>query len=399
MFCFDLSDDKACPKQLSPKPKSVPKQKKCSCGKQVRYCVIHGGSSMCSCLRRKHECKLHSPQKFCVCGKPKGYCIIHWGHKLCPHNRRKAFCKKCKGSQYCECGIQKMCCAKHGGSALCECGKQRRFCKKHKGSSLCPCGLTKRSCKLHGGIDICVCGIHKQYCIEHGGGALCPCKKIKTQCSIHGGSLLCVVCRYMTIQKTGSCCAGCSDINSRKSRFKEGRVAAFLTENVFPKYTRWNREDPGATFCGKYRVDFTWELGSGVESTPCRVVLLEVDEHAHASYPKACELGRIGNIVQGFGGIPVHLVRFNPDTFKLNGVIQRHVDEEYRFKLLTDVLQKAFSNLEFAENLLTVQYLFYNNNEGDEVNTLFFRTLEHYMTWMDKELETSHDMEQEKEMI
>jgi hypothetical protein len=43
------------------------------------------------------------------------------------------------------------------------------------------------------------------------------------------------------------------------------------------------------------------------------IVILEMDQFAHGAYDAKCELARQLQIVYGYGGLPVHMIRYNPD--------------------------------------------------------------------------------------
>jgi len=288
------------------------------------------------------------------------------------------------------------------------CGKRQDMCKEH-GPEWCkrprknyerarcppPCGKRKDSCKEHG-TDRCR-QPQKQ-------SAPCECKLAKEYCVKHGGSRLCVVCKYIIVSKRGTACAGCTMVASERARIKEKRVAAFLGENVVPVFTRWNKTIPNAGVCGRYFPDFVWEMtaigqakAEDVEAQQrtetakeCRAVVLEIDEHQHAyaSYPLACELSRMGNIVQSYGGLPVHMIRYNPDSFKVNSFAKKpRYPEEVRLATLATKLKEAFENPDFAENLFTLQYLFYDNEEGPEIlQTYKFKSMSDYVEWMDQKI-------------
>jgi hypothetical protein len=93
----------------------------------------------------------------------------------------------------------------------------------------------------------------------------------------------------------------------------------------------------------------------------------------------------------------VHFIRFNPDEFKFCGITQKNVAESYRLSRLGRMLRKAFANPDFADNLLTIQYHFYDNELGNNKRTLRFKTFEDYVEWMDNELkveEQNKDLQQ-----
>lgn len=127
---------------------------------------------------------------------------------------------------------------------------------------------------------------------------------------------------------------------------------------------------------GRFRPDFVWNLGF-------HIVILEVDENQHAGYDPRRELVRISRIVEGFDGIPVHLVRYNPDRCKINGKLYKTKPGE-RMELLKKTLVQAFDRPNL-ENRLTVQHLWYDQmgpvDHFDVTQT--FQTLEDYETWID----------------
>lgn len=64
--------------------------------------------------------------------------------------------------------------------------------------------------------------------------------------------------------------------------------------------------------CSKKRPDIYFEL-------PTHCVIVEVDEHQHKTYQDLCECARLNEIVNGIGGKPIVIIRFNPDNFKNQG--------------------------------------------------------------------------------
>ena len=188
-------------------------------------------------------------------------------------------------------------------------------------------------------------------------------------------------------------------VASKIARIKEKRVAAFLEENVIPIFTRWNKKIPDGEACGRYFPDFVWEMTATGQAKveerketakECRAVVLEIDEHQHAyaSYPFACELSRMGNIVQSYGGLPVHMIRYNPDSFKVNSFAKKPMySEKVRLATLATTLKEAFENPNFADNLFTLEYLFYDNEDGPEIlQTYKFKSMNDYVEWMDEKI-------------
>ena len=83
------------------------------------------------------------------------------------------------------------------------------------------------------------------------------------------------------------------------------------------------------------------------------------------------------------------MIRYNPDAFKLNSSAKRsNYTSEMRLSTLGTALKVEFEDKDFAENLFTLQYLFYDNSKGSETaKTYRFKTIEEYAVWMNKILE------------
>ena len=49
-------------------------------------------------------------------------------------------------------------------------------------------------------------------------------------------------------------------------------------------------------------------------------LIVEVDEFKHEGYDTTCELSRLNNLYEDLGHMPLVMVRFNPDAFKVGDV-------------------------------------------------------------------------------
>ena len=85
-----------------------------------------------------------------------------------------------------------------------------------------------------------------------------------------------------------------------------------------------------------------------------RVVIIEVDEHQHALYDKDKERERQEQLLETISG-KVHLIRYNPHGFSVDGVPQRASHNERHRALLAAVLEDISDT--------KVTYLFYDVNE------------------------------------
>ena len=194
------------------------------------------------------------------------------------------------------------------------------------------------------------------------------------------------------VKRKGDMCQTCAPVAHKKARTREARMAATLDEwartDSIPRYTRWNKQNPLAdpAQCGKYRVDFEFEHALGV-------VLLEYDEQMHADRVLRCELVRQAEVALGYGGFPVHWIRFNPDAFKVDGVT-RVTKREEREKELLKQLQQALAHADY-EHPIIVTYICYNQGlagaamdgassvKNELVQTHKFKTIEAYNQWVE----------------
>ena len=153
----------------------------------------------------------------------------------------------------------------------------------------------------------------------------------------------------------------------------------WANEGAIPKYDQWNKENPKAdpVQCGRYRMDFVYEWAEGV-------LILEYDEHMHSDRNKRCELVRMANVTQGYGGRPVFWIRYNPDAFKVNGSTLTTTRKK-REKILKEKLQDMVGDADY-DHFMTVCYLCYDKPEKTDdnyVQTFKFTTPQAYQDWVD----------------
>ena len=189
--------------------------------------------------------------------------------------------------------------------------------------------------------------------------------KRRYYCAECDGRRLCAtpVCTT-TVQRIGDYCKVCVPSPTRNSRSAEIRIAGFLQAcadagDLPGSWTTWNKQiataDP--TQCGRRRPDFLYDIDDEQ-----RVVIVEVDEHAHESYDRRCELGRQAEVATSFGGRQVILIRFNPDALVSEPWIKAIPAKERR-TLLLECLKQALAPGQpgcFDNHLrVTVHCLFY----------------------------------------
>jgi hypothetical protein len=98
-------------------------------------------------------------------------------------------------------------------------------------------------------------------------------------------------------------------------------------------------------------------------------IYLEVDEGQHKSgYCKQGELNRMMNIYQNDGGIRIIFIRYNPDSYSIDGIKQKKSQGD-REKDIIKWLKyyDNFENFKKHVDFLSVQYLFYDNKDNKTV--------------------------------
>jgi hypothetical protein len=147
-------------------------------------------------------------------------------------------------------------------------------------------------------------------------------------------------------------------------------------------YNHWNKQNSRAdpVQCGRYRVDFVFELETGM-------LLLEYDEKKHADRDRRCELVRQAEVSMGYGDMPVHWIRFNPDDFKVGGTGVLIASKDRESELLR-LIQHAVGHVDY-ENLITIDYFCYDKPHkdagSDSVQTFKFKSIGAYSVWVNQE--------------
>lgn len=137
--------------------------------------------------------------------------------------------------------------------------------------------------------------------------------KYQTHCEIHK-----LETQINMIERKCSSCSLCMPLNElnlceycgnflfkKVHLSKQTKVKDFFDANEL-KYCSYDR--PYNKDCGLERPDFIFDCGSFV-------IVVEVDENQHKSYQEDCECTRMVNIHQGFGGLKVIFIRYNPDDY------------------------------------------------------------------------------------
>lgn len=146
-----------------------------------------------------------------------------------------------------------------------------------------------------------------------------------------------------------------SKLRRKYVKFAEERTAMALEKRI-GQYTA--REYVPDSKCGKDRVDFTYEC-----ITQTHTVFIEVDERQHGGYCELGEYNRMKNLCMAHSGTGIIFIRYNPDNFRVKGVLQNVSEAERQATLVKWVKL-------FRENPPKYQYsvLFLYYDEFDENN-------------------------------
>ena len=112
--------------------------------------------------------------------------------------------------------------------------------------------------------------------------------------------------------------------------------------------------------CLRERPDFLFDCGT-------HYLVLEVDEHQHASRACECEIARMQNLTQALGMRTV-FVRYNPDQYRSNGIVD-DPGHAQRMKVLGGWLRHMASASNVPTDMVTgAGYLYYDGyTQGDKV--------------------------------
>ena len=105
--------------------------------------------------------------------------------------------------------------------------------------------------------------------------------------------------------------------------------------------------------CSKKRPDIYFDL-------PTHCIIVEIDEHQHHSYEDSCECARINEIVNGIGGRPVIIIRYNPDIIKNNNKIL-NIKQSDKIDLLVKIIKEELIK-NYDKFIVKIIQVFYNDN-------------------------------------
>ena len=166
----------------------------------------------------------------------------------------------------------------------------------------------------------------------------------------------------------GNCVSFCSAMKQsviyRKHQKKKEEFIEKLLYREIPT-AMYMRDERGDNGCSASRPDFVYHLGT-------HVVIVEVDEKQHKSYNNCgstkdekhrAENRRMYNLSSEFDGLPLTFIRYNPDSYRVDGHSVKIPDPK-RHTTLIKWIQKYISDI--PKEGIYVKYLFYDGyNEAD----------------------------------
>jgi hypothetical protein len=151
----------------------------------------------------------------------------------------------------------------------------------------------------------------------------------------------CKNCNLIQVIKSNNfLCSYCNPEKTKKFKTKENEIKKLLELNNIEFI---NDKQVQNKCCYKYRPDF-------VIDCLYYYLIVEVDEDAHSSYDKECELIRMNNIQLSLE-LPTKFIRYNPDK---KG-IRKNIKQKELLKMLKEWMKKELEELKTEEPV----YLFY----------------------------------------
>lgn len=212
--------------------------------------------------------------------------------------------------------------------------KRAQFCLTHKQPNMINVILENKCVVLDCDNDYAHVVEDEKYCNSH-----IPSEKY--------GMIVKRLCRYCDIlEETAHVCNRCKKVQNKK----EWAVVRYLRTAIDTKF-EYNSSKM-LQGCSKKRPDVYFELAK-------HCVIVEIDENQHNTYQDSCECARINEIVNGIGGKPVIIIRYNPDVVRNKGK-QLHVSQQERMGLLVETIKTELTR-EYESFVVKVVQIYYSD--------------------------------------
>lgn len=133
-------------------------------------------------------------------------------------------------------------------------------------------------------------------------------------------------------------------------------------------------QEAGIDFKREHRIDFTcadpaaddkfFRIDFLIPALRGKTVLIENDERQHDAYDTSCDVKRMAEICESLavGGHTMRkvFIRFNPDAFRRDGVLQRHVPQKTRRAELVRILRDPSHAAWTDERPVVILHMFYD---------------------------------------
>jgi hypothetical protein len=382
-FGFEADNIKVCCKKCQkPGMINLENTKKCKCGKSQPNFGLETDTIATCCGICKDPNMINIYKKLCPCGRSKSF-----GFK----DELPTCCSECKKDgmiltykKKCPCGTEpsygytednlRICCAKCKkddmkflGHRLCICGKQPSFGLITDTISTC-CAVCKSPDMVMLSHKLCICGTQPCFGLITDDVATC-CDDCKTENMVNIRSLKCIAtdqngekyCNTRANPKYDNHCAHCFanlfplDPRTAEIRLKTKEIAVrnFINEH----FDGFSHDQPlwlGSCDCThKRRIDHR-KLINGT------LMAVGTDEFQHKKYNKHDEEIRYDDLMMIHGGMFIY-IRFNPDSYRENGVLKNPPIEE-RLEALKKEIEKQIKRIKNDENteLMEIIYMYYD---------------------------------------
>ncbi len=296
-------------------------------GGKGRFCSKHKTDDMMDVLSKRCEaegCDIKSPS-FDIKGGKGRFCFAHKAAHMINISSTPCVVNGCQTRVY------------YGKP-----GQKRSHCAKHR----LPGMIVRPNSKCSDCKEPAIWGLN--WVPKH-------CEKHKTEDEQNLIERACSSCNLTYILDKNNKCENCCPESWATARLaKQNAIMDYLDGRGLKGQTTDTVIDSGA--CGKERPDRVYEFED-------KIVIIECDEHQHNNRERSstCELARMCNIGQSFGGQPVYFIRWNPDDYCPDSDRKQPEVLAKRHKLAADLISDIkLGKTTLPVGLVSAIYLYYD---------------------------------------